>query len=68
MTPTGMPTLKDAADCIMLASLLRAPYVCLDLPFEDAADEDRAAELIDELLPLPNPRACPADRDERHLF
>jgi len=45
-------TLKDAADCILLASLLRAPYVCLDLPFGDEANEDRAAALIGELLPL----------------
>jgi fatty-acyl-CoA synthase len=44
--------LKDAADSILLASVLHAPYVCLALPVNDKADEERGIALIGELLPL----------------
>jgi fatty-acyl-CoA synthase len=44
--------LKDAADCILLASVLHAPYVCLDLTVSEAPDEEKGAALIGELLPL----------------
>ncbi len=44
--------MKDAADCITLASGLHAPYVCLDLAFEDSDSEERGVAMISELLPL----------------
>jgi len=45
------PALKDAADCIELAKLLRAPYVCLDMDFKTDEDEARLISLIGILLP-----------------
>ena len=43
--------LREAADCIELARILRAPYVCFDMDFETAADEARLVSLIGVLLP-----------------
>ena len=43
--------LRDAADCIGLARLLRAQYVCFDMDFETDADEARLVSLIGVLLP-----------------
>lgn len=45
-------SLKNAADCILLANALHAPYVCLDFASQDKADEERSVALIGELLPL----------------
>jgi fatty-acyl-CoA synthase len=45
-------SMKDAADCILLASSLHAPYVCLDMPLEDKDSEERGAAMIGELIPL----------------
>ncbi|SHI19871.1 fatty-acyl-CoA synthase [Sporobacter termitidis DSM 10068] len=45
-------SLKNAADSILLASALHAPYVCLDMPAAGAEDEERCAGMISELLPL----------------
>lgn len=42
--------LKDAADCIELARVLRSPFVCLDMNFETEADEARIISLIGVLL------------------
>ncbi len=44
--------LKDAADCILFASALHAPYVCLDMTFEDKASEEQSIAMIGELIPL----------------
>ncbi len=44
--------LKNAADGILLASALYAPYVCMDMLIEDKEDEERAVSMITELLPL----------------
>ena len=44
-------TLKDAAACIELAGILRAPHVCLDMKFDTEADEERIVSLIGILLP-----------------
>ena len=44
--------LKDAAACIEIAKLLRSPYVCLDMAYETAADEERIVSLIGVLLPI----------------
>lgn len=44
--------LKDAADSILLASALHAPYVCLDMPADDNDALERCASVITELLPL----------------
>ena len=43
--------LKDSADCIELARILRAPYVCLDMSFVTDEDEARLVSLIGVLLP-----------------
>ena len=43
--------LKDAADCIELAMILRAPYACLDMDFNTTEDEARLVSLIGVLLP-----------------
>ncbi|MDR0491407.1 MAG: AMP-binding protein [Oscillospiraceae bacterium] len=43
--------LSDAAACIELARLLRAPYVCLDMSFETDEDEERIVSLVGVLLP-----------------
>ena len=43
--------LKNTAACIELAKMLRAPYVCLDMDFTAAADEERIVSLIGVLLP-----------------
>jgi len=43
--------LRDAADCIELARVLRAPYVCLDMDFETDTEEARLITLIGVLLP-----------------
>jgi len=45
-------TMKEAADCILLASALHAPYVCLDIDFENEEGEERGASIIGELIPL----------------
>jgi len=45
------PALKNAADCIELARLLRAPYVCFDMEFGTDADQERLVSLIGALLP-----------------
>ncbi len=50
--PEKNTTLKDAADAILLASALGAPYVCLDMQISDKDDEERAVAIISELLPL----------------
>jgi fatty-acyl-CoA synthase len=44
--------LKDAADCILFASALRSPYVCLDIMQGDKDTEDQTITIIGELLPL----------------
>ena len=44
--------LKDAADAILLAALLHAPYVCLDLAVGGRDDEEKGVAMIGELLPL----------------
>ena len=50
--PTDLdPALRDAAVCIELARLLRAPYVCLDMDFETEADVERLVSLVGILLP-----------------
>jgi len=43
--------LNDASDCLDLAKALNAPYVCLNMDFNDDADEERIIELIGMLLP-----------------
>ncbi|MCL2152268.1 MAG: AMP-binding protein [Oscillospiraceae bacterium] len=43
--------LRDAADCIELAQVLRAPYVCFDMEYDSADDEARLVSLIGVLLP-----------------
>ncbi|MCL2821274.1 MAG: AMP-binding protein [Oscillospiraceae bacterium] len=45
------PALNIASDCIELARLLRAPYVCLDMDFITDSDEARLVSLIGVLLP-----------------
>jgi len=45
------PALTVAADCIKLARVLRAPYVCLDMDFITDSDEARLVSLIGVLLP-----------------
>jgi fatty-acyl-CoA synthase len=45
-------SLKEAADAIALAALLRSPHVCLDLPSDRDAAEERSVDIISELLPL----------------
>jgi len=45
------PSVSIAADCIRLAKILRAPYVCLDMDFITDADEARLVSLIGVLLP-----------------
>ena len=45
------PALKDMADCIELAGVLRSPYVCFDMEFETPADEARLVSLIGVILP-----------------
>jgi len=45
------PALKSAADCIELARVLRAPFVCLDSAFDTDSDEARLVSLIGVLLP-----------------
>ena len=44
------PALKDAADCIELARVLRVPYVCLDMEYESDEEEARLVSLIGVLL------------------
>jgi len=44
------PALKDASDCIELARVLRAPYVCFDMEFDTTDDEARLISLIGVLL------------------
>jgi len=44
-------TLGNAANCIELAGILRAPYVCLDMGFENETDEVRLVTLTGVLLP-----------------
>ena len=41
--------LSDASDCISLARILRAPYVCLDMDFSESS-ESRLVSLIGGLL------------------
>ena len=43
--------LKDAAACIELARILRAPHVCLDMDFDSDANEERIVSLIGVLMP-----------------
>ena len=43
--------LRNAADCIELARVLRTPYVCLDMDFECDKDEARLITLIGVLMP-----------------
>ena len=45
------PALQDAADCIELARILRAPYVCLDMDCITDEDEARLVSLAGILLP-----------------
>jgi len=45
------PALKDAAACIELAKVLRAPYVCLDMDYHTDVGEERLVTLIGVLLP-----------------
>jgi fatty-acyl-CoA synthase len=44
--------LKDAADCILFASALHSPFVCLDIKPGENADEEQTIAIIGELLPL----------------
>ena len=43
--------LKDALDCLELARILRAPYVCFDMDFETHDDEARLISVVGVLLP-----------------
>ena len=45
-------SMKNAADCILLASALHAPYVCLDFQPGDGDGEEQSVAMIGELLPL----------------
>ena len=43
--------LRDAADCMGLARVLRAPYVCLNMEFDSDLSEARLVTLVGVLLP-----------------
>ena len=49
------PAVKSAEECIIMARMLRAPYVCLDMEVCNGADEARLVGLLGILLPKAEP-------------